>query len=52
MPIALALLLINVLEKNRIRVILTEVDGNRIAITVSVIEPPQEVSIVFNPIGQ
>lgn len=52
MPIALALLLTNALEKYHIRVILTEVGGNRITITASAIEPPKEVSIVFNPIGQ
>jgi hypothetical protein len=40
------------LKKKHIRVILTEVDGNRITITAGVIEPPKEVSIVFNPIGQ
>jgi hypothetical protein len=52
MPIALALLLANALEKNHNRVILVEVDGNRITITANAIEPPKEVSIVFNPIGQ
>jgi hypothetical protein len=47
MPIALALLLANALEKNHNRVILVEVDGNRVTITANAIEPPKEVSIVF-----